>query len=590
MVEETKAGQLSEARNERIFRTEILPDYLPEDIGNAERPTLVVLGGQPGSGKTAVLTAVHTELEQSGPVIRIVADNLRSYHPEYLTDQTTHPERASRLTRTDAGIWSEKLLAAAMERGVHVVFETGMRSQENVEEIIMIGRKANYRIEAHVLAINPRVSWQGDHHRFEEMNNAGVAAVLPSWSDHDNAVSGLAGSLGRIERGRLADRIVLQAVDGEKLYDNVFERGQWRSAIAASQLLKATCSRPLSRDEIKRFAAAWEKVLSRMHARSAPAARIDEVRNQSRDDVATFLAERRRADADYDGQGKGEIALRLDRGHVPAIGVAAAGTSEYAHSAAIPDNSGANCEQHVRPGEVLIHAKEIPDLGKAEIDGKMRESSRLAEKRAEIERLSRLVYGNSAAESTTVEGIDGGRTGSVAAQDVRAGKLGTLAGEGRGLLRSESPERQTAKAYLPQLAAALEDYGRTVDFERHQIETRHREEQHRHRQEIRAPSEALSVVLHAPSHERANRLSATPALRRELDGITASINRRLAAPDRAALKAGDVDRLARGLGVSHDRAAALLRVQFQTQAAHSQAHIHRQHIEHGRNAALSIKR
>jgi len=33
--------------SERIFRTEILPDYLPGDIGNAERPTLIVLGAIP---------------------------------------------------------------------------------------------------------------------------------------------------------------------------------------------------------------------------------------------------------------------------------------------------------------------------------------------------------------------------------------------------------------------------------------------------------------------------------------------------------------------------------------------------------------
>lgn len=590
MADETKPGQLSEALNERIFRTEILPDYLPDDIGNAERPTLIVTAGQPGSGKTAVFTAVHTELEQSGPVIRIVRDNLRSYHPDYITDQTTDSLGASRLIQTDARIWSDKLLAAATERGVHVVFDTSMYAPENIETIMTTGRDANYRIEADVLAINPRVSWQGGHYRFEEMNNTGVAAVLPSRSDHDYAVSGLAESLERIERGRLADRVVVRTIDGEKLYDNAFEQGEWRSAPAARQVLEETRNRPLSRDEIDRFAEVWEKILSRMHARSAPAERIDEVRNQSRDDLATFLAERRRADANNDGQGKREIALRPDRGHAHVIGVPAVDASEYVQSAAIGGKSGASREQNVRPGEVLIPGKEIPDIGEAEIDSKLRESSRLTEKRAEIERLSRLVYGNSAAVSTTVEGIDGGEGGSAAAQDVRAGKLGLMAGEGRGFLRAESPERQTAKAHLPQLAAALKDYGHTMDFERHQIETRHREEQHRHRQEIRAPSEALSAVLHAPSHELAGRLNTTPALRRELDGITTSINRRLSAPDRAALKAGDVDRLSRGLGVSHDRAAALVRVHSQTQAAHNQAQIHRQHIERGRNAAISIKR
>lgn len=588
MADDIERGHLSEAQNERIFRTEILPDYLPDDIGNAGLPTLIVMGGQPGSGKTAVLTAVHTELEHSGPVIRIVGDDLQSYHPDYITDQTTDPAIASRLTRNDAGLWSQKLLAAATERGVHVVFETTMERTEDVEQVIAIGRSANYRIEAHVLAINPRVSWQGGHYRFEEMNHAGVAAGLPSRLDHDNAVSGLAESLERIERGGLADRVVLQTVDGEKLYDNAFEQGQWRSAIAANQVIEATRTRPLSGDEIDRFAETWEKVLSRMHARGAPAERIDEVRDQSRDDITVFLAERRHADAADNGQGKQEIAHRIDRGHGPHITMPAADAPGHAENYSDREKVGEDRRESARHGEVLIPGRKLADLSEIEIDHKLRASSRLANKRADIERLSQLVYGNAAALSTTVEGIDGPAAGSVAGQDVRAGRLGPMAGEGRGFLRAESLDRQTAKAHLPQLAAALEDYGRTVDFERHQIETHHREEQHRQRLEIRAPSPELSAVLNAPAHEQASRLHATPAIRRELDGISASINRRLTTSDRVALKDGNAEQLARSLGVSNDRAMALARTHTQAQMLLRHAQVQRRQID--RKASPSIVR
>ena len=165
-----------------------------------------------------------------------------------------------------------------------------------------------------------------------------------------------------------------------------------------------------------------------------------------------------------------------------------------------------------------------------------------------------------------------------------------MAGEGRGFLRAESPERQTAKAHLPQLAAAMEDYGRTVDFERHQIETRHREEQYRQRQEIRAPSEQLSAILQASTNEQVSRLRTAPQLQRELDGITTSINRRLTPADRNALKSGDLDQLSRNLAVPPDRVATLARVQSQMQAVHSLTQLHRQQLDRGRNAAISIKR
>jgi predicted ATP-dependent serine protease len=138
---EEGSGQLSPARNESIFRTDILRDYLPDNMGRAERPRLILLGGQPGAGKAAVLAASQKELAQSGPTIRIVGDDLRSYHPEFLAFQRQDPETASRFTQMDAGRWTEKLLAAATERQVNVVFETTMRTPENVARVTQLAMR-----------------------------------------------------------------------------------------------------------------------------------------------------------------------------------------------------------------------------------------------------------------------------------------------------------------------------------------------------------------------------------------------------------------------------------------------------------------
>ena len=88
MVNETANGRLSVGQNEHIFRTEILPDYLPADIRALDHPILIVIGGQPGSGKTPLLTASQSELEQTGNAIRIVADDLRPYHPGFVAHRS----------------------------------------------------------------------------------------------------------------------------------------------------------------------------------------------------------------------------------------------------------------------------------------------------------------------------------------------------------------------------------------------------------------------------------------------------------------------------------------------------------------------
>lgn len=37
-----------------------------------------------------------------------------------------------------------------------------MQAPETVETIMTTGRNANYRVEVHVLTVDPRVSWQGN--------------------------------------------------------------------------------------------------------------------------------------------------------------------------------------------------------------------------------------------------------------------------------------------------------------------------------------------------------------------------------------------------------------------------------------------
>lgn len=229
-------------------------------------------------------------------------------------------------------------------------------------------------------------------------------------------------------------------------------------------------------------------------------------------------------------------------------------------------------------------ACELINLAVPEVDDKLKQWSRLDE----VEQLTVVAYGNSQQLTMVVGAIDGAGSGSAAAGNVLAGKNGSLAGERKTLLRPESAERQTARAYLPQLAAAIEDYGRTVDFEKHQIDISHRQEQHRLRQEIREPSPELSAILRIPGEGAGMRLRETPHLRAELERFTASVHRRLAVEDRRALKDGDLAGLANGLSIPQDRAAALMYVHKRAASAARGLNVQRQQLE--RSAGLGLNR
>ncbi|WLS00656.1 zeta toxin family protein [Shinella sumterensis] len=801
MAEDQATGPLSPERNESIFRNDILPDYLPATMIPAERPRMILLGGQPGAGKTAVLIASQAELDQSGPTIRIVGDDLRSYHPQFLSFQRQDPETASQFTQADAGRWTEKLLAAAAERQVNIVFETTMRTAENVARVIGMARTAGYEVEARAVAVNPRLSWQGNHFRFEEMLHAGDAARIPPLHVHDAAVAGLRVSLEKLESENLVDRVQLRTRGGTILYDNERSEAGWSQPPHARLALEREQSRPMTRGELQRFSDDWNHVLARMEERRAPEDRIATIRSQAADDVNHLLAQRRAADSE-DGQRRGRsivqnradalgmfvelydnalrdaerrpignveahavgrlsqsyMALKLveaarDLGLLPddaaivstrAMVQDKRGSQEFpaAHrlpadlSVEAPDGSCRRLTEHfdvqlnrvaidrdifartdrlsrmanvvdswleaagmrktfaraanavasgsmsadaamsgvVEPGyaaaiaqtrrrlernmaiaervaiasvivgeggepvramqgelrlrtadlenraraksmmeailaetarhdrldarsrhaaddfvrgiaenernprlsrlqdrsaarsNVLVPARNLPDLTERAIADRLHGSARLAEKRAEIENLSRLVFGNSQAVSASVDRITGARSGAAAGGDVREGRVGEMAGEGRSWLRGSSPARQSAQAHAPRLAAALADYGHAVDFERHQIVTQHHEAQARQRVEIPAPSLRLAEVLRTEGQDQNRRLNGEPALRRELETITLAINRRLSPVDKVDLKAGNVARLGSSLGITREQGVALRNVHEQTRA------------------------
>lgn len=823
MVEETVSGLLSLAKNESIFRNDIVQDYLPDAMRSAGRPRLILLGGQPGAGKTAVLIASHAELEQTGSTIRIVGDDLRSYHPQFLAFQRQDPETASQFTQGDAGRWTEKLLAAAVARQVNIVFETTMRTPENVARVIGVAHEAGYDVEVRAVAVNPRLSWQGNHYRFEEMLRAGDAARVPPQHIHDAAVDGLRTSLEKLESERLVDRVQLLTRGGTILYDNEMHDREWSRAPGARQALEVEQSRPMTRAELQRFADDWSYVLGRMEERNAPDDRIVAVRARAVEDVNFLLTQRRETDGEegtqrgrtvfqrqadalalfvelYDAASRDAerrpignveahatgrltqsyMALKLveatrDLGLLPEDGKIVAtramvqdkrGTQEFpaAHrlpadlAVETPDGTRRRFTEHfdvelnriavdremfsrtdrlsrlanvadswleaagmrktlaraanavatggmsadaamseiVEPGyvaaitqasrrldrnmalaeraaiatlivdgqgepframradlrlrtadldnrarakammeavlaetarharldpeqrrtaeefvrgiaenernlgmrqalgrnasrtDVLVPARQLPDLTEPEVADRLNASSRLADKRAEIENLSRLVFGNSQAVSASVDRITDARSGAAAGNDVRDRRLENLAGEGRKWLRGPNPERQTAEAHAPQLAAALADYGLAVDFERHQIVTQHREEQARQRVEVPRPSQGLLGVLKTENHEQVRRLNAEPTLRRELEAVTLAITKRLSPAEKINLKGGNVTRLSSSLGISQEQGASLRLVHERARAL--QDRTQRQSREIARANQLDIRR
>lgn len=308
---------LSERDHEQIFQQDVLPVMLPASK-QALNPTAVILGGQPGSGKTGLLNDATRELSALGPTVVINGDDLRAFHPDYAQMQRTDPLNAARYTDQDSGRWVGKLIAAAKDRKVNLVIESTMRQPEVFTRTAGMLRDAGYRVEARALAVPERLSWQSVHQRFEAMLERGDAARFTARDAHDAGAAGMLETLRQLERGNQADRVVVSTRSGAVLYDNRQKNGRWRDPPAGANVVLAERQRPLSAPELRKFARGWSAVLDKMKQRQASSPEIARVTAQAEDDVRWY-----RAAANELPQHSGLIRRLAAAGAAPAVGTPA---------------------------------------------------------------------------------------------------------------------------------------------------------------------------------------------------------------------------------------------------------------------------
>lgn len=287
LPEERLRYALTDEQHERIFQRLVLPTMLPSS-GSVASPVAVILGGQPGAGKTRLLNTAALELQARGPLAVINGDDLRSFHPACPVLQRDDPLNAACHTDHDSGRWVEKLIEAARDRRVNLVIESTMRRPE---VFIRTGGQlhaAGYRVEAWAMAVPERLSWQGVHQRYEAMLAAGSAARFTAREAHDAGAAGMLDTLGRIERDGLAGRVMVGTRVGAILYDNHVGNGTWGEAPRASEIVRCERARPRTSEELRDIERGWSSVIASMQRRQAPAAELARVADQAADDVRFF--------------------------------------------------------------------------------------------------------------------------------------------------------------------------------------------------------------------------------------------------------------------------------------------------------------
>jgi len=251
--------RLGEARHQAIFEQRIKRDLFASAMPS-NRPVAIILGGQPGAGKSAVVAAAMQELSQRGGAVEIIGDDLRDYHPSYRRLMSENDKTGAFYTDRDTGRWVEKAIAEAKAQRVNLVIEGTMRDGDKVAATMQSLREAGYAIDARALAVTAKLSEQGIMLRYEGQKADKGNGRMTTPESHKAGYDGMLKTLERIETEKLADRVTVYRRGAEVLYTNTLKDGNWEHAPNARAIVEAERARPMTLQERRDYLVGFDKL------------------------------------------------------------------------------------------------------------------------------------------------------------------------------------------------------------------------------------------------------------------------------------------------------------------------------------------
>ena len=267
--------QLPDEVSQKIYLEEIEPPRF-EFTPPVDSPVIVIIGGQPGAGKTTVRKK-SSELFNRQDFVEVSTDDLRAYHPKYEDICSVDDKLSAERTHHDASIWSQKLLERCIQTKRNVLMEGVLKDPNKIARIAEMAEGKGYRVIVRFLAVHERDSLSGIHERYEMEKRTRKHGRFVPIEYHDACYAKLLETIEALEERKSADIIEVFSREGELLYRNEQENGQWKEPVAGRQKLENGRSRKLTRSEMEQWEQGWQRVIDMVNERSATPQELDDI-------------------------------------------------------------------------------------------------------------------------------------------------------------------------------------------------------------------------------------------------------------------------------------------------------------------------
>ena len=188
--------------------------------------TLIIVGGQPGAGKTRLIPVAKMELKNN--VVVIDFDELKAFHPNYLEVCAKYNEDAHRILHSDVNKVKNKILDRLIADNYNVIYEGALRDTEGFIDFATRFKENGYTVKLDILAVPKLESYCSEILRYALSL---VQQLTPRWvekSAHDAAYEGVTRTVNEFINQGITNNVdvYVRNVDTPRLFYSSLEKKQ----------------------------------------------------------------------------------------------------------------------------------------------------------------------------------------------------------------------------------------------------------------------------------------------------------------------------------------------------------------------------
>jgi UDP-N-acetylglucosamine kinase len=189
---------------------------------NAEK-TLIMIGGQPGSGKSSLINAIKNKFD--GDVVVLNSDDVKAFHPEYENMLRDNPDKADEQVQDYSNHVIKLLKKHLVANGYNVLVEGTLRNSDTPLKAAQEFKDSGYKVEVHILSVNEHESWIRCINRYEmDVDKNGYGRSVTK-DYHDNAYKNIPTTLKDVINSNHFDNIIIYDREGKEI-ENIQNKSQ----------------------------------------------------------------------------------------------------------------------------------------------------------------------------------------------------------------------------------------------------------------------------------------------------------------------------------------------------------------------------